>query len=63
MSYKGSSDPKAKTGADVPEHRWVLSEMIQESLQPGLPTPDEVSARQCCLHEKGETNRLWSSSS
>lgn len=52
MSYKGSSDPKAKTGADVTKHRWVLSEMIRESIQPGLPTPDEASARQRCLRER-----------
>lgn len=63
MSYRGSSDPKAKTGADVTERRWVFSEMIQESIQPGLPTPDEASARQRCLHERGGKNRLWSSSS
>jgi hypothetical protein len=25
--------------------------MIQEPIQPGLPTPDEASARQRCLHE------------
>ena len=33
------------------EHRWVLLEMIQEPIQPGLPDPYEASARQHCLHE------------
>lgn len=28
--------------------------MILESIQPRLPTPDEASARQRCLHERGE---------
>jgi hypothetical protein len=51
MSCKGSSDPERKTNTDVAEHRWVLSETIQEPVQPGLPIPDEASARQRCLHK------------
>ena len=39
MSFKGTSDLKAKTGANVAEHTWVPSEMIQKPIQPGFPTP------------------------
>ena len=33
------------------EHRWVLSEMLQEPIQQGLPISDNDSARRRCLHE------------
>jgi hypothetical protein len=41
----------AKIGADKPHTRWTLSKMQNDSLQQGLPIPDEASARQHCLRK------------
>jgi hypothetical protein len=52
MSCKGpASWPARRPVLPHPKTRWTLSEIQKDSLQRGLPTPDEASVRHYCLLE------------